>query len=81
MPFEIVRNDITKMKVDAIVNSANPHIRIGDGVDCAIHTAAGPRLFEERKKIGKILRGQAVVTPAFKLKAKYVIHTVGPSWR
>jgi len=81
MPFEIVRNDITKMKVDAIVNSANPHIRIGDGVDCAIHKAAGPRLFEERKKIGNILRGQAVVTPAFKLKAKYVIHTVGPSWR
>ena len=81
MSFEIVRNDITKMKVDAIVNSANPHICIGDGVDWAIHTAAGPRLFEECKKIGNILRGQAVVTPAFKLKAKYVIHTVGPSWR
>lgn len=81
MPFEIVRNDITKMKVDAIVNSANPHVFIGDGVDGAIHAAAGPKLFEERKMIGDIPVGSAVATLAFKLNAEYVIHTVGPIWR
>ena len=81
MPFEIVRNDITKMKVDAIVNSANPHVFIGDGVDGAIHAAAGPKLFEARKIIGDIPVGSAVATPAFKLNAEYVIHTVGPIWR
>lgn len=81
MPFEIVRNDITKMKVDAIVNSANPHVFIGDGVDGAIHAAAGPKLFEARKIIGDISVGTAVATPAFKLNAEYVIHTVGPIWR
>ena len=81
MPFEIVRNDITKMKADAIVNSANPHVFIGDGVDGAIHAAAGPKLFEARKIIGDIPVGSAVATPAFKLNAEYVIHTVGPIWR
>lgn len=81
MPFEIVRNDITKMKVDAIVNSANPHVFIGDGVDGAIHAAAGPKLFEARKIIGDIPVGSAVATPAFKLNAEYVIHTVSPVWR
>ena len=81
MPFEIVRNDITKMKVDAIVNSANPYVFIGDGVDGAIHAAAGPKLFEARKTIGDIPVGSAVATPAFKLSAEYVIHTVGPIWR
>jgi O-acetyl-ADP-ribose deacetylase (regulator of RNase III) len=81
MPFEIVRANITKMKVDAIVNSANPHVFIGAGVDSAIHAAAGPKLFEARKAIGEIYAGSAVITPAFNLKSKYVIHTVGPLWQ
>ena len=80
MPFEIVRNDIVKMKVDAIVNTANPFPEIGTGVDTAIHTAAGSRLLQARKKIGDINRGDAVITPGFDLIAKYVIHTVGPIW-
>ena len=80
MPFEIVRNDIVKMKVDAIVNTANPFPEIGTGVDTAIHTAAGFRLLQARKKIGDINRGDAVITPGFDLIAKYVIHTVGPIW-
>lgn len=80
MPFEIVRNDITKIKVDAIVNSANPHAFIGAGVDSAIHAAAGPELYEARILVGEIAVGEAVATPAFKLPAKYVIHTVGPIW-
>ena len=80
MPFEIIRNDITRMKVDAIVNSANPQVFVGDGVDAAIHAAAGPELFEARKIIGDIPVGAAVSTPAFKLNAEYVIHTVGPIW-
>lgn len=70
MPFEIVRNDITKMKVDAIVNSANPHVFIASGVDSAIHAAAGPELFEARKLIGDIPVGTAGATPAFHLNAK-----------
>lgn len=81
MPLEIVRNDITKMKVDAIVNSANPHVFIGDGVDGAIYAAAGPKLFEERKMIGDISVGFAVATLAYNLNAEYVIHTVGPIWQ
>ena len=80
MPFEIVRNDIVKMKVDAIVNTANPFPEIGTGVDTAIHTAAGPELLQARKMIGNIDRGDAAITPAFKLQANYVIHTVGPIW-
>ena len=81
MPFEIVRNDMTQMKVDAVVNSANPLACIGYGVDSALHAAAGPELFEARKKIGPIPVGSAVITPAFQLHAKYVIHTVGPLWQ
>ena len=80
MPFEIVRNDITKMDVDAIVNTANPRPVIGAGADAAIHTAAGPELLEARKAIGDIAVGTAAVTPAFDLNARYVIHTVGPVW-
>lgn len=81
MPLEIVRNDITKMKVDAIVNTANPMVTIGVGVDEAIYRAAGiDELFEERKKIGKMKRGEVAVTPAFNLDANYIIHTVGPVW-
>ena len=80
MPFEIVRNDITKMAVDAIVNTANPRAVIGLGTDSMIHEAAGPGLLQARQEIGHIDMGQAAITPAFNLQAKYVIHTVGPVW-
>jgi len=80
MPFEIVRNDITNMAVDAIVNSANPRPVIGLGTDSSIHGKAGPALLAARQKIGPIPVGQAAITPAFRLPAKYVIHTVGPVW-
>ncbi len=81
MPFQIIRNDITKVKADAIVNTANPKPRIGRGTDSAIYAAAGEdQLLEERKKIGEIAPGQAVRTDAFNLEAKYIIHTVGPVW-
>lgn len=80
MPFEIVRNDITKMQVDAIVNSANPRPIAGLGTDSAIHQAAGPQLLAARQKIGAIDVGQAAITPAFALQARFVIHTVGPVW-
>ena len=81
MPFEIVRNDITQMRVDAIVNTANPKPVIGSGVDAGIHRAAGPELLTAREKIGRIGVGEAAITPGFGLNAKYVIHTVGPVWR
>ena len=81
MPFEIVRNDIVNMRVDAIVNTANPKPVIGYGVDAGIHKKAGAKLIEERKKLGNIGVGEAVITPAFELDATYVIHTVGPIWQ
>ena len=81
MPLEIVRNDITTMKVDVIVNSAHPTPEVGGGVDYAIHRAAGPELIAERRKIGDIATGTAFITPAFQLPAKYVVHTVGPIWQ
>jgi len=80
MPFEILRNDITKMVVDAIVNTANPRPVIGPGTDAMIHEAAGPGLLAARQAIGRIDVGCAQITPAFGLQAKYVIHTVGPVW-
>ena len=81
MPFKVVRNDITKMNVDAIVNTANPRPLIGDGTDSDIYRAAGEEaLLAARKAIGEIDRGQAAVTPAFGLKARLIIHTVGPRW-
>lgn len=81
MPFRIVRNDITRVKADAIVNTANPRPAIGSGTDSAVYKAAGEkRLLAERKKIGAMLPGEAAYTPAFNLDAKYIIHTVGPSW-
>ena len=81
MPFQIIRNDITRVKADAIVNTANPKPRIGRGTDSAIYAAAGEeQLLAERRKIGEIAPGQAVSTDAFKLDAKYIIHTVGPAW-
>ena len=80
MPFQIVRNDITKMAVDAIVNTANPRPIIGMGTDSMIHEAAGRGLLIARQAIGFIDAGSAEITPAFALNAKYVIHTVGPVW-
>ena len=76
--FEYRRCDITTLAVDAIVNAANPHLWGGAGVDAAIHTAAGPELYQACKKIGWCDYGSAVITPGFKLPAKFVIHTVGP---
>ena len=82
MPLSIIRNDITRVSADAIVNTANPHVAVGEGTDLAIYEAAGMgALLEERAKIGDLEPGQAAVTPAFALDAKYIIHTVGPAWR
>ena len=80
MPFEIIRNDITHMRVDAIVNTANPRPVIGSGVDAAVHAKAGPLLLAARKLIGIMNTGEARVTPGFRLPCKHVIHTVGPVW-
>ena len=81
MAFRIIRNDIAKVKADVIVNTANPKPVIGAGTDSRIYSAAGSDdLLKERKKIGEIAPGEAVYTPAFRLDAKYIIHTVGPVW-
>lgn len=82
MPFQVVRDDITKMKVDVIVNTANPMPIIGSGTDTAIYEAAGKhKLLPEREKVGAIARGDAAITGAYSLPAKYIIHTVGPIWK
>lgn len=79
MPFTIVRKDITKMEVDAIVNAANTELLMGGGVCGAIFKAAGAsKLQEACDKLSPIKTGEAVITPGFKLPAKYVIHTAGP---
>lgn len=81
MPFKIVRNDITKVRVDVIVNTANSNPICASGMDLAIYEAAGKeKLLAERAGIGKIERGDIAVTSAYSLKAKYIIHTVGPVW-
>ena len=81
MPFQIIRSDITKVKADVIVNTANSRPVIGSGTDSAIYCAAGEvALLGERRKIGDIAPGQAVAIPAFDLSAKHIIHTVGPAW-
>ena len=82
MPFQIIRNDITKVKADAIINTANPKVHAGSGTDEAIYEAAGREaLLEARERIGELEPGQAAATPAFALDAKYIIHTVGPVWQ
>lgn len=82
--IELVKGDITKIKVDAIVNAANSSLMGGGGVDGAIHRAGGPAILEECKKIiarqGRCPTGEAVITTGGNLPAKYVIHSVGPVW-
>ena len=82
MPFQIVRNDITKMHVDAIVNTANPMPGYGAGIDTAVYEAAGIKeLLAKRHEIGMIECGHSVLTEGYKLPAKYIIHTVGTAWQ
>lgn len=81
MPLQIIRQDITKMKVDAIVNTTNEEMFGYSGVDYEVHRAAGPKLDEECRRIAPLGLGSAKITPGYNLPAKYIIHTSGPVWR
>lgn len=79
--IEIIQGDITTLAVDAIVNAANSSLAGGGGVDGAIHRAAGPELVRASLALAPCATGDAVITPGFRLRARYVIHAVGPVWR
>ena len=82
MPFQIIRNDITKMQLDAIVNPANPMPGYAAGIDSAVYKAAGEaKLFRRRKEIGTVEPGKSFITEGYDLPAKYIIHTVGTAWQ
>lgn len=81
MHLRALHADITTLHVDAIVNAANPRLAGGGGVDGAIHAAAGPALVVASRALGPIAAGEAVATPGFGLRARWVIHAVGPVWR
>ena len=81
MSFRIIRDDLTRVRADVIVNTANPEPVFGNGTDRAVYEAAGvEKLLDARKRIGRLNAGEAAVTEAFALPAQYIIHTVGPVW-